>query len=156
MSEQILLELASKSLSDAMERLKAASEECRYWSGVVAYHAGKVNDEVRDSPADDDALFFEGLNVRGANRSRVTASLRTKGLAAIKEALKAHPGITRNHICGKSRKSAVVDARTDCVAAVHKACPDVSYPQLGDFFNMDHSSVIFHVRRAEKRREEAA
>ncbi len=51
-------------------------------------------------------------------------------------------GIPLAEIMAKKRHRAVVDARHLAIKLVRERFPEMSYPQLGKFFGMDHSSIM--------------
>lgn len=59
----------------------------------------------------------------------------------------AFHGISFEDIVGPRRDRKTVAARFDAIAAVHKARPDLSTPQIGRHFNRDHTSILHALSR---------
>jgi len=51
-------------------------------------------------------------------------------------------GITYDHIVGIRLDRDIVAARHDAIKAVSDARPDLSSPQIGKFFNRDHTTIL--------------
>lgn len=56
-------------------------------------------------------------------------------------------GVSFEDIVGVRRDRITVAARYDAIAAVRKARPDLSTPQIGKHFNRDHTSVLHALGR---------
>lgn len=67
----------------------------------------------------------------------VLAECAAKGLGEFKMA----------DIIGGRRDRAVVKVRHLCVASVVKQCSHLSYPQIGRFFDRDHTSILWAARK---------
>jgi len=63
------------------------------------------------------------------------------------ERVGAFHGVSFDEIIGPRRDRKTVAARFDAIAAVHKARPDLSTPQLGRIFNRDHTSILHALSR---------
>lgn len=153
--QHAIVAMATKSLSDAIDRLKAAQEDCRYWTGVLAEHSlgadpVRVEAKIEVQPIPDEAFQYpRKVSRRHTKKLKYQGILENEGRAAIKAALTNHPGVMESHVLGSSRKRWIVNARSDCINEVHRRCPDVSLSAIGNFFNMDHSSIHHHLRRHE-------
>jgi len=77
---------------------------------------------------------------------------RRPAKAIITDILQEFPGITYAQVVGAGRSVPVVEARHTCILAVHRARPDLSFPQLGAIFGgRDHTTILFAVRKMEAR-----
>lgn len=56
-------------------------------------------------------------------------------------------GLTLGDLCGRSRVEFVADVRRMAMLAVHQQTK-FSLPQIGRFFNRDHTTVLYALRRA--------
>jgi len=83
-----------------------------------------------------DIWFLQSLEFLPAPR-------RAKMIKA--HAAKAH-GLTVEDLEGPRRTSAVVRARWEAIAAIAKANPSWSLPQIGRCFNKDHTTVLNALR----------
>ncbi|GEP09878.1 DUF6551 family protein [Methylobacterium gnaphalii] len=59
----------------------------------------------------------------------------------------AKHGVAAGDIFSDSRVAVVVDARRAAIGAVRKAWPNRSLPWLAEFFGLDHTTVLFHLRK---------
>jgi len=75
---------------------------------------------------------------------------KAKARRIVAEVAERH-GFTADDIFGEGRKSALVAARWDAMTLVHRANPSWSLPQIGIFFNRDHTSVLHALRRMGER-----
>jgi chromosomal replication initiator protein len=66
-------------------------------------------------------------------------------MRAIVAQVAAEHGLTIDHVMSKSRLDQVVEARRDAICAIVRLFPELSYPQVGKFFGMDHSSILHYV-----------
>ncbi|WP_226552963.1 helix-turn-helix domain-containing protein [Celeribacter naphthalenivorans] len=60
-------------------------------------------------------------------------------------------GITLGDLRGPERTRNIAHPRQEAMAAIRAARPDMSLPQIGRFFNRDHTTVIHGIRAVEKR-----
>jgi chromosomal replication initiation ATPase DnaA len=63
-------------------------------------------------------------------------------------------GIEVRDILGKRRIRTIVDARHEAIQTIHARFPKISSVQIGKFFDMDHSSILFalgHLKKHSKR-----
>jgi chromosomal replication initiation ATPase DnaA len=66
---------------------------------------------------------------------------------ALIERVAAFHGVSFEDILGPRRDRKTVAARFDAIAAVHKARPDLSLPQMGRHFHRDHTSILHALSR---------
>lgn len=57
----------------------------------------------------------------------------------------AEHGLTVDHIMSRSRFGQVVEARHAAICAIVRLCPQRSYPEVGRFFGLDHTSIMHAV-----------
>lgn len=69
-------------------------------------------------------------------------------MRAIVAQVAAEHGLTIDHVMSKSRHGQIVEARRESICAIVRLYPEMSYPQVGKFFGIDHTSAMFHVREA--------
>lgn len=62
-------------------------------------------------------------------------------------ALLKHPGISIKELIESSRTSRIVKARHDAVYAVYMNRHDLSSVSIGKWFNLDHSSVLYIIKK---------
>lgn len=136
-----LLEIANKALSESVDRLTRAKEECAYWADIIAAASAPVPEE----PLGALEPVKEGMV--GKRRRQEQRMLNDASGAVFREVLRSHPGITRIQVLGNNRMKEVVAARNDCIAALRDACPAVSVVSLGKFFGLDHTSILYHLRK---------
>jgi chromosomal replication initiation ATPase DnaA len=84
--------------------------------------------------------IYEGTN------NVLTAEIKT----LCDEVLKGFPGMTWDHVCGKTKLSSIIKARHVCRAVAHKHYPNLSFKALGKVFMCNHSSVIYSVNLCER------
>lgn len=61
-------------------------------------------------------------------------------------------GLTLDDLTGPSRTDTIVRARQEAMAVI-RANTRFSFPQIGRFFNRDHTTVIYSVRAYEARQD---
>jgi chromosomal replication initiation ATPase DnaA len=57
-------------------------------------------------------------------------------------------GITPAELMGRCRRDKFVEARRDAICTIIRLYPEMSYPQVGRFFGLDHTTCLHHVREA--------
>lgn len=83
-----------------------------------------------------------------------TPSYRKPVKEIVAEVLKHHPGVTWADVIGKHRRHVVVEARHECMYAVHKQRKDMSYPLMGRLFGgRDHTTVLHAVWKMQARED---
>jgi len=88
--------------------------------------------------------------VRKKRYSRRQAPVALPDVSAIIACvLGRHPGVTWEAVQSRKRNAASVAARHDCIVAVRKAHPGLSYPSLGKIFRKHHTTIMDVVRAAE-------
>lgn len=65
-------------------------------------------------------------------------------------------GIPVEAILGSSRSYLVVEARHTAMWRARKERPDLSFPQLGDIFRRDHTTIIHACQKMDQREREGA
>ena len=60
-----------------------------------------------------------------------------------------HPDVTWEAVQSRTRRAPAVSARHDCILAVRKAHPSLSYPALGKIFRKHHTTIMDVVKAAE-------
>lgn len=73
----------------------------------------------------------------------------------VDEVLLGFPGITVQAVKGRSRTFPVVAARHAAIYAVKMERPDMSYPAIGRWFGLDHTSILHCVRKIQAQRASA-
>jgi chromosomal replication initiation ATPase DnaA len=71
---------------------------------------------------------------------RISATDVCKAILS-ESAAKGLGNYSMQEIFGPRRDRRIVEVRHLCIAAVVQQCPHLSYPQIGRFFNRDHSSI---------------
>lgn len=91
------------------------------------------------------------LSVRKAEIEDLAPSLQPKAKARqiVAETAERH-GFTADEILGPGKKASLVKARWEAMALVRREFPAWSLPQIGMFFNRDHTSVLHALRMAAK------
>jgi chromosomal replication initiation ATPase DnaA len=73
----------------------------------------------------------------------------------IVEVLKGFPAFTTADVLGPGRSKALTDARHECMYAVHKHRPDLSFPALGRIFGgRDHTTVMHAVKKIQTAKDQ--
>jgi hypothetical protein len=60
----------------------------------------------------------------------------------VQEVLERFPGITIDQVKGSMRRREIVEARHQCIYAVRVERQDLSYPAIGRWFDLDHTSCL--------------
>lgn len=133
------------------ERKKLYSELARLSEQVIALKT--ENRAMRERLDDKDNIIrAHEQAINGLTASNDASFSRRPAKEIITDVLQEFPGITYAQVMGSGRSRQIVEARHSCVYAVHKARPDMSFPQLGAIFGgRDHTTIIFAVRKMEAR-----
>jgi chromosomal replication initiator protein len=65
----------------------------------------------------------------------------------ILEVLSCYPGIIWEDIKSGRREHRIVVPKHRCIFAVYRQRPDMSLPQIGRLFGMDHTSILFVIKK---------
>jgi len=72
---------------------------------------------------------------------------RKQPIREIIAACVAEYGVSWEKMKGKSRERKRVNAKHKTIHALHEARPDLSLPAIGRIFEMDHTSILFAIRK---------
>jgi Bacterial dnaA protein helix-turn-helix len=75
-----------------------------------------------------------------------TSAIRRKAEEIVAECIEFH-GVSWDEMNRRSRKRHVVRAKHYTIYEIYKERPDMSLPVIGKIFGMDHTSIIFAVRK---------
>lgn len=67
------------------------------------------------------------------------------------EVLQSHPGIGMADIKGRRRTRVVVTAKHAVIRAIVEERPDLSFPTIGRFMHMDHTSILHAAGKLKKK-----
>jgi len=100
----------------------------------------------------DSIIRAHELTINSLTAGDDASGVRRPAKDIIGDVLRDFPGITYAQVMGPGRSNKIVEARHTCILAVHKARPDMSFPQLGAIFGgRDHTTILFAVRKMEAR-----
>lgn len=136
---------------NAAERKRLQDEITRLSAQVIAIKAEKREMQERLDEKDSIIRAHEQA-INGLTAGNDVSGSRRPTKEIITDVLRDFPGITYAQVMGPGRSVPVVEARHTCILAVHRARPDLSFPQLGAIFGgRDHTTILFAVRKMEAR-----
>lgn len=136
---------------NALERKKLHDEISRLSAQVVALRAETRSLQERLDEKDSIIRVHE-QTINGLTAGNDVSGSRRPAKDIITDVLRDFPGITYAQVMGPGRSMPIVEARHTCILAVHRARPDLSFPQLGAIFGgRDHTTILFAVRKMEAR-----
>lgn len=80
----------------------------------------------------------------------IISSPKRKVREIVQDVLNNYPDITWDEIISPRRNRALIPPRHECMRAVFKERPDMSFPQIGRIFRRDHTSVMWAVGKIRK------
>ena len=136
---------------NAAERKSLQDEITRLSAQVIALRAETRSLQERLDEKDSIIRAHE-QSINGLTASNDASFSRRPAKDIITDVLRDFPGITYAQVMGPGRSIPIVEARHTCILAVHRARPDLSFPQLGAIFGgRDHTTILFAVRKMEAR-----
>ena len=100
----------------------------------------------------DSIIRAHEQTINGLTAGSGAPGVRRQAKDIIHDVLHDFPGISYAQVVGPGRSLQIVEARHTCILAVHRARPDLSFPQLGAIFGgRDHTTILFAVRKMEAR-----
>lgn len=140
-----------RSFVNAAERKRLQDEIARLSAQVVALRAETRSLQERLDEKDSIIRAHE-QTINGLTAGNDVFGSRRPTKDIINDVLRDFPGITYAQVMGPGRSMPIVEARHTCILAVHRARPDLSFPQLGAIFGgRDHTTILFAVRKMEAR-----
>lgn len=98
--------------------------------------------------AHENAAMRAALRIAEADMAMLSVP-RRMSKEIIDEVLAAYPGITFDQIRSRRREHRITGIKHKCMVAVYLQRPDMSLPQIGRLFNVDHTTVLWAVRKHE-------
>lgn len=140
-----------RNVVNALERKKLHEEISRLLARIAALKAEKR--AMRERLDEKDSIIrAHELTINGLTAGGGASGVRRQAKDIINDVLHDFPGISYAQVVGPGRSLQIVEARHTCILAVHRARPDLSFPQLGAIFGgRDHTTILFAVRKMEKR-----
>lgn len=97
--------------------------------------ADEWNRKAADDVYANSAIMF-GKETPAARHARVIAEIEARN------------GVEHGVVRSRLRTASAVKARREAVVAMRNLNPTWSYPRLGQFFGLDHSTIIHHLQAA--------
>lgn len=98
-------------------------------------------------------VFSENEALRGViddHDLEVSVSPKRKVREIVQDVLDNYPDVTWEEIISPRRIRSLIHPRHECMRAVFKERPDMSFPQIGRIFRRDHTSVMWAVGKIRK------
>jgi hypothetical protein len=100
--------------------------------------------DARASAPAPKAVTRDIWHLASPSSERETPHIRARQTLA---RIAAKHGVDAKAIRGPRRSRPLVDARFEAYDAVVKICPEWSYPDIGMFFNKDHTTILSAIRK---------
>lgn len=136
------------------ERESQTIQKARTMGGVMVELIEVLRNEVSDLKSEKSAMAREIsiLKLRIYELSRADGEIshaRTAKMSDIIEKVCSDAGISRDEIMSRQRTNRIAKQRQLAMRLMHEA--GHSSPKIGEFFGMDHSTVLYGINRSRER-----